>query len=62
MALIAGQGEGGLLKLVRMGVNTGAVAQEDLEERKGDVKGRLIHVVFYPFKSFSMQLAFAEPT
>ena len=35
MALGAGQGEGGLLGLVGVGVDPAAVAQEDLERRKG---------------------------
>ena len=38
MALVAGQGESRLLELVRVGVDTGAVAQEDLERSKGYVK------------------------
>ena len=31
MALVAGQGEGGFLELVRVGINPGAVAQKDLK-------------------------------
>ena len=31
VALVAGQGQGGLLELVRVGVDTGAEAQKDLK-------------------------------
>ena len=37
MTLVAGQSEGGLLELVGVGVDPGAVAQEDLVRRKGYV-------------------------
>ena len=37
MTLVAGQGEGGLLELVGVGVDSSAVAKEDLERSKGGV-------------------------